>query len=182
MFSWLKTRRDLKHKAENIYASVVSQARRPEFYRELTVPDTLEGRYEMIALHMFLAHEHLRMQDAGTSELARTLTERFVTDMDDSMRETGIGDTSVPKKVKRAAAGLLERVTDYRTAAREGPANLATAIDRHVYEVDTTAEPSRQSRALADYAAACINRFAAQPPGRLEFADIAAFANAGAAT
>ena len=60
--------------------------------------------------------------------MGRCLTEAFVTDMDDSMREMAVGDMSVPRKVKKVAAGLRERALTYRAAAEQGEAGLAAAI------------------------------------------------------
>lgn len=126
MLNWLSKRADTTRKAEKLYGAVVAQARRPSFYRDFGVGDTLEGRFEMIVLHMFLILERLHTDAADVS---RALIERFVTDMDDCMRELGVGDLAVPKKVKRAAAALYGRADLYRRANAAGADALAAALE-----------------------------------------------------
>lgn len=117
MLSWLRTRNNDARKARELYGAVVTQARCPAFYRDYGIPDTMAGRYEMISAVLFQVLERLRVGGAATEELSRVALETFFTDVDDSMREIGIGDMSVPKKVKRAAQALGERCLAYRTAA-----------------------------------------------------------------
>lgn len=114
MLRWLRQRAETSRKAEELYGSVVAAARQPAFYGALGVPDTPEGRFELVALHLFLALEGLRGQGAAAEGLARRTIETFVIDMDDCMREMGVGDLTVPKKVKRAAAAFYERASVYR--------------------------------------------------------------------
>lgn len=130
--TWLKQRKILRETATELYGGVVTQARNPVFYAEMGIPDTLEGRYEMVALHLALVLERLRREgDAGVA-LSRATIETFVADMDGSMRELGVGDLTVPKKVKSAAAGLYARADAYRQALlqEEGAgAGVAGALD-----------------------------------------------------
>ncbi|CAA2141531.1 ubiquinol-cytochrome C chaperone family protein [Hyphomicrobium sp. ghe19] len=114
MLRWLRQRAETSRKAEELYGSVVAAARQPAFYGALGVPDTPEGRFELVALHLFLALEGLRGRGAAAEGLARRTIETFVIDMDDCMREMGVGDLTVPKKVKRAAAAFYERASVYR--------------------------------------------------------------------
>jgi len=116
MLSWWSADRAKRRKAQEIYGAVVAQARHPRFYACHGIPDTPEGRYEMIVLHLFLVLEHLRRAGSAHEELSRMLIETFVTDMDDAMRELGVGDLTVPRKVKAAAAGFYSRSGAYRTA------------------------------------------------------------------
>lgn len=132
MLNWLRTRALDRRKAEELYGAVVAQARDPAFYRALGVADRPEGRYEMIVLHLFLLLERLRADAPATTARAREVIEAFVTDMDDCLREAGVGDLSVPRKVKRAAAGLYERAAAYRAAlAHSDPAVLAARLTEH---------------------------------------------------
>jgi cytochrome b pre-mRNA-processing protein 3 len=140
MFEWWKLRRSEKQTATEIYGAIVSRARNPAFYRDCGVSDTPEGRYEAIVLIMSLVLERLgRLPGTPVKaplELQRLVIETFVTDMDDSMREMGVGDLSVPKKVKRAAAGLMERLEQYRTAlATADDALLRTALEANIPEL-----------------------------------------------
>lgn len=114
MLNWLKTRNDTALAAGRIYGAVVAQARTPAFYSEAGAKDTPEGRFELLILHLFLAAERIRLQGPDGQDLSRTLIEAFVTDMDDCMREMGVGDLTIPKRVKSAAATFYDRTGRYR--------------------------------------------------------------------
>ena len=129
MLAWLTGLPPSRRTAGELYGRVVAEARRPAFYAELGVPDTPEGRFELIALHLFLVLERLRRDGGAGEALSRHVLEAFVTDMDDCMREMGVGDLTVPKRVKRAAAGFYERAGNYRAALDSaGGDALAVAI------------------------------------------------------
>lgn len=133
MLGWFRRRGEAARKAEEIYGAVVAQARRPDFYESYGVPDTMRGRYEMLVLNLFLMLERMREDPADTTELSRLTLERFCADMDDCMREIGIGDLAVPKKVKRAAIGFYERAAVYRPAiAADDAPSLAGHLSRFV--------------------------------------------------
>lgn len=164
MFSWLTDKRTDKRTAEHVYGAVVAQARQPAFFTQHRVPDTPEGRYEMVVLNLFLVLDRLRTAGGTTQRVSRYLTERFVTDMDDSMRELGVGDLKVPKKVKRAAAGLYDRVQEYQAAmAAADDQALASAIQRNVFTPETTDPPTEPAMALADYMRRSRDAMADQP-------------------
>jgi cytochrome b pre-mRNA-processing protein 3 len=129
VLTWFRERFHVRTRATELYGAVVAQARDEMFYGVCGVNDTAEGRYELIVLHLFLLLERLRIEGKRGAPLARGLVEAFVTDMDDAMREMGVGDLSVPKKVRRAAAGLYERVAAYRAASEpEGEGELMGLI------------------------------------------------------
>lgn len=133
MLGWLTGRSAIERRASELYGRVVTSARQPAFYRDLGVADTPEGRFELIALHLFLAAERVK-RDRDGSAVAQRLIETFITDMDDCMREMGVGDLTVPKRVKRAAAGFYERAGAYREAlANNDDAPLVEAVTEHVY-------------------------------------------------
>lgn len=131
MLSWMKSRAQDRRTAIDFYGAIVAQARRPVFFADHGVLDTPEGRTAMIILLMFPLLDRLQAGDARDRRLARLLTETFVTDVDDSLREMGVGDLSVPKKVKRAAQALGERCLAYRSAAAAG-AEPVKALAREV--------------------------------------------------
>lgn len=135
MLSWFRARSANARKAKELYGAVVAMARHPQFYRDYGIPDTLNGRYEMIVLTLFQLLERLRVEGADAEELSRLTLEAFFTDMDDSMREIGVGDLSVSKKVKKAAAGFYERARAYRAALdQDDSAALTGALDRFIRE------------------------------------------------
>jgi cytochrome b pre-mRNA-processing protein 3 len=149
MLASLKTRAEMRRKAGEIYGVIVTQARQPDFYSVLGIADTPSGRYEMVVLHLFLVLEWLRTARSAAPALPRLLVEAFIADMDDSLREMGTGDLAVPKKVRRAAAGLYERSTDYKAALLAGDGlALAGALAKHAYAGGVV---NKASQALATY-------------------------------
>jgi len=148
MLRSLKARAQLRRKASHIYGAIVTQARQPDFYAKLGIPDTPAGRYEVVVLHLFLILERLGTPASPAEELPRALIEAFVSDMDDSVRELGTGDVAVGRKVRRAAAGLYERSRDYRMALAGDPQQLGRVLSRHVFGREGV---DWQSRALAAY-------------------------------
>jgi cytochrome b pre-mRNA-processing protein 3 len=133
MLAWLLQHTKLRASARELYGRVVTRAREPTFYAEWGVADTTEGRFEMVALHLVLALDRLACEGKAGRRLARALTEAFVTDMDDAMRELGIADLTVPRKVKRAAAALFDRYHDYGDAlGRPGVAELELVLQKNL--------------------------------------------------
>jgi cytochrome b pre-mRNA-processing protein 3 len=110
----------------------------------------------MVVIHLFLVLERLRGEDAEA--MAQGLVDAFVSDMDDSLRELGIGDVGVPRRVKRAAAGFYERSKDYRVALAAGGCALEVAVARHLA---ADASDGRLG-ALADYIRAAAASLAAR--------------------
>lgn len=133
MFTWIDARGRTGRTASNLYGSIVTQARRPAFYTDLGVPDSMEGRYGLLVLHLWVVVDRLARIGGDADRLSRALIEAFVTDMDDNMREIGVGDLSVPRKVKKAAAGLYDRAREYEQALEAGDeAGLADVVSRHM--------------------------------------------------
>lgn len=129
MLKWFRRHTDDAAKASELYGAVVAQARQPAFYVDYGVPDTQKGRYEMLVLVLFQVLERLKSSGESNQELSRMVLEALFTDVDDQMREIGIGDLSVPRKVKRAAAGFYERAVAYRQALE---ARDEQALARHM--------------------------------------------------
>lgn len=160
MLSWLFRRDDNKRRAADLYGAVVSLARRPALYESIGIADTPEGRYEALVLYMFLVLERLKAEGSRALDPSQALLEAFVTDMDDNMREMGVGDLSVPRKVKKAAAAFYDRAEVYRAASASGLEELAATLARFV--------PSRDGQALDAHALARdvteqVERLAATP-------------------
>jgi cytochrome b pre-mRNA-processing protein 3 len=122
-----------------LYNTVVAVARDPFFYRELAVPDTIEGRYEMIVLHVALLLRRLRDPQPvgrrrGRRGLAQAVVDYMAADLDRSMREIGVGDLSLARYMKNLGEGLYGRAAAYDAALDQGgAAMLATALLRNVY-------------------------------------------------
>ena len=91
---------------EAIYGMIVTQAREPLFYRDLGVPDTVNGRFDLLLLHLWLVLRRLKSVEAGTG-LSQALFDHFCEDMDDNLREMGVGDLAVPKRMEGLRRGVL---------------------------------------------------------------------------
>lgn len=167
--SWLGLGDSTRATARKLYGTVVAAARQPIIYTSCGVPDTAEGRYEIVVLHLFLVLERLNAAADPARSLVQPLIEAFITDMDDCMREMGVGDLTVPKKVKRAAAGLYERSAAYRTALAPG------ALSSSLAEVLAASIPGLgRADELAAYARVAAAHLKAAPAapmaeGRLSF-------------
>ncbi len=117
-----------------LYQSIVEQARQPDFYRVLGVADTLDGRFDMLLLHLSATIDRFRNPDRSVSETGQALFDLFVTDMDHNLRQMGIGDLSVPKKMKKIGQSFYGRFGAYTRA--EDRHALAAAIGRNVFPDD----------------------------------------------
>ena len=171
MLKWFKTRAENQRKADKLYGVIVARARCAHFYTRLGVSDTPEGRYEIVVLHLFLVLERLRDEPDIGQALPRLLVERFVSDMDDSLRELGTGDLSVPKKVRRAVAGLYERVTAYRPVVAAGDAKaLAHLIASYGFLAE---DVDWRSTGLARYTVKAMAKLARQDVGAISTGKIA---------
>ena len=118
---------------QTLYGAIVAAARQPKPYQDWGVPDTVDGRFEMLVLHLYLVLERLPT-DAET--LRQSLTDLFFADMDRSLREMGVGDLSVGKKVRKMAEAFYGRATAYTEASASGVDHLASALTRNVFDND----------------------------------------------
>lgn len=157
-----------------IYSALVDQARTPEFYTRLGVPDTVDGRFDLICLHAFLVIRRLQAEGGEAPVLAQKLFDTMFKDMDRNLREMGVGDLSVGKHVKRMAKAYYGRAAAYEHGMSAGREALESALRRNLYRLS---EPTdAQVRAVADYTVAQSERLTVQPfkdliEGRLGFAD-----------
>ena len=113
-----------------LYNAVVGQARAEHWYREGTVPDTVDGRFDMIATLLAIVMLRLEAEPAGGEPAAR-LAERFVDDMDGQLREIGIGDIIVGKHIGKMMSMLGGRLGAYREGLAAG--DIAPALVRNLY-------------------------------------------------
>jgi cytochrome b pre-mRNA-processing protein 3 len=114
--------------AAKLYGAIVAQARLPVFYQALAVPDTLEGRYLVLSVHLFAVLRRLQQQGAEAQALAQALSDRFSEDMETVLREIGVGDLSIPKKVRGLAASSAALFAAYADALPEGDAAIAAVM------------------------------------------------------
>jgi cytochrome b pre-mRNA-processing protein 3 len=119
---------------ETLYGAIVAQARHPIFYLEYGVPDTVNGRFEMLLLHVALLVDRLAAAPDPIRGTGQDVFDRFCQDMDDILRERGVSDVKVPKEMRRVASAFYGRQAAYREAlARPEPEPLLEAVRRNVY-------------------------------------------------
>ena len=118
---------------DRLYTGLVAASRDEALYRRLQVPDTFEGRFESLSLHACLLLRRLQDCPAPGPDIAQDLVDTIFTHFDRTLREMGVGDTSVPKRMKTLAEAFLGRSAAYRAAALSGEDALAAALARNVY-------------------------------------------------
>ena len=159
-----------------VYRRIVERAREPVFYTEWGVPDTLDGRFELLALHAFLVLRRLKRDHDVTEAFAQELFDTMFADLDRALREMGVGDLGVGRRVKEMAAGFYGRIVAYDKGLADGAA-LDAALRRNLYG---TAAPSEAQRAeAATYVLRQAAALEAQPlaallAGEVGFAPVAA--------
>lgn len=151
LLSRFLSRKDDRDYLRPLYESIVAAAREPHWYLEGDVADSLDGRFDMVALVLSLVLLRLESLEAPT-ESAR-LTELFIDDMDGQIRQIGFGDIVVGKQIGRMVGALGGRIAAYR-AGLGSEASLSEALVRNVYRgdapaVDALAYTEAQVRALS---------------------------------
>jgi len=147
--------------AYSLYGAIVAQARQPALYTEFAVPDTLDGRFDMIVLHGFLLFHRLKDETPEDRQVGQDVFDIFLKDMDGTLREMGVGDISVPKKLKKMAEAFFGRIRAYDEALMSGDrAKLVEAIERNVFP---DGAPAGAGERIADYVQASVVGLAAQP-------------------
>jgi len=142
-------RRRSRAAEHKIYCEIVAQARQPVFYTDFLVPDTIDGRFDLIVAHAVLYFRRMRGEGEEVAAFAQEVFDLFFQDMDASLREMGVSDTRVPKKVKVMGEAFYGRADAYIPAIEAGNvAELAEALGRNIYP--DAPEPVAQTR-LATY-------------------------------
>lgn len=147
-----------------LYSAAVEQARSPALYARLGAPDTVEGRFEMVALHVWLVMRRLR-GDAAAKKVSQCLFDAMFQNLDDSLRELGVGDLQVGKKIRKLAENFYGRIGAYEEAMKEDAAEneLAKALSRNIFE-QALAETGP---AFADYVRRANAKLENQPGARI---------------
>jgi cytochrome b pre-mRNA-processing protein 3 len=116
-----------------LYETIVAAARQPYFYSDLDVPDSPLGRYEMLSLHVFLFIRRIKGRGPALKAIGQEVTDEFFRDVDHSLRELGIGDSGVPKRMKKLARMFYGRIESYDKAlGNNDHEELAAALKRNV--------------------------------------------------
>ena len=142
---------------EAIYGMIVTQAREPLFYQGLYpglgVPDTVNGRFDLLLAHLWMVLRRLRQVEGGT-EAAQALFDHFCADMDANLREMGVGDLAVPKRMQAFGEAFYGRSAAYDLALTDSAEALAQAFCKNVLE----GRDIDNARRLAAYAQAAVAR------------------------
>jgi cytochrome b pre-mRNA-processing protein 3 len=149
----------------SLYALAVDQARMPGLYTELGAPDTVEGRFDTYSLHVVLLLDRLRGQGAEAADVSQVLFDAYVKDLDTALRELGVGDLSVGKKMRKLGEAFYGRGKSYEAAFAALPDTgpLEALLIRTVY----AGAPATTAPRLAGYVVAQRAALAAQPIERL---------------
>jgi cytochrome b pre-mRNA-processing protein 3 len=157
-----------------LYGAVVAQARSASFYTDYGVPDTVEGRFDLIVLHLVLLLRRLGQEAGQGTDLRRSLGQdlfdEFCRDMDANLREMGVGDLAVPKRMQRFAEAFYGRQSAYgeALAGMDGQA-FEKALARNIYQGREGGDVTR----LAQYARAVADDLGAQRDDALNRGDVA---------
>ena len=167
------SRKRPEEEAHALYSVVINQARQAFLFNDFSVPDTLDGRFDMISLHIFLVLRRLKAEADRTADLAQCLFDTMFADMDRSLREMGAGDLGVGRRVKVMATAFYGRLSAYEKAMANGNFDaLAEAILRNVFREDEAMRQDAQK--LSKYTNWIANALSEYPvddllKGRLTF-------------
>jgi cytochrome b pre-mRNA-processing protein 3 len=151
-----------KLKGQQLYDGVVTRAREPVFFRHFAVADTIDGRFDLVVLHAWLALSALKAN--GFQEEAQGLTDAIFVGFDEAMREQGAGDMGLGRKMKAFADAFFGRITAYEEAKDEN--EMAAALARNLWR---GADVDARARSLAAYVWKSRDNVKAGLPDRLDF-------------
>jgi cytochrome b pre-mRNA-processing protein 3 len=162
LLSFLSRGRDRSRQGAWIYNAIVEQSRRPEFYESFDVPDTLDGRFDLIVLHAGLYLPRLKAIRTEGNALAQAAFDQMFANLEVNLRELGVGDMGVPRRVKSMLSAFYGRAAAYDTALKEGDVSaLRAALLRNVYRGADVAQPKVD--ALSTYVRATHEALKAAP-------------------
>ena len=162
-----KSRAPPRGTIEAIYGMIVAQAREPLFYQRLGVPDTVNGRFDMVVLHLWMMLRRLRATPEGMAT-AQALFDHFCADLDDNLREMAVSDVAVPRRMKAFGEAFYGRSIAYDNALAAGGEGLAAALARNILNNENAAA----GRPVADYVRDAISRLDATEPSVLVSGDV----------
>lgn len=160
VFAALHRRRERRSAALAAYTRIVERARAPAFYVAWGVPDTLDGRFEVLALHVFLVLNRLKRETGEAAAFAQEVFDTMFADLDSALREMGAGDLGVGRHVQAMAKGLYGRIAAYERGLGDEAA-MTAALRRNLFGTSTAS--AAQLAAFSAYARRQIAALAAQP-------------------
>ena len=141
------------------YTAIMAQARKPDHYGAGAVPDSFDGRFDMLAIHVHLVLRRLRSDGVARDDIGQALFDMFFRDMDQAMREAGVGDLGVGKKIRKMAQAFYGRAAAYDEAlGKAAPASddaatrkaLSAVLQRNLYPDADDAADSEKLNILAE--------------------------------
>lgn len=163
----------IRDAAGDLYRALVEQSRTPEFYTSGGVPDSLDGRFDLVALHVALVIARLKRTEPALNDLAQTLFDEMVANLDVGLREAGVGDMGVGRRMKKLVSAFYGRAQAYDQAldqAEEGA--LVEALERNLFRAAAPAEDATARMVL--YVRSQFDHLRTQPDeaiclGRINF-------------
>ncbi len=150
---------------QQLYGLVVAQSREPQLYSGFGVPDTVMGRFDMLAMHVFLFVRRLRAEDDELAQdLGQEIFDLFVEDIDRALRQLGIGDTTVPKRKKRMVRSFYGQIEDFDKLLEDSDVD---GLARRAAARFFTEDGQQNARELGSYMLKCVRHLAAQPASDL---------------
>ncbi|MEN3349913.1 MAG: cytochrome b pre-mRNA-processing protein 3 [Bradyrhizobium sp.] len=146
-----KPRQPARSTIETIYGMIVTQAREPLFYRDLGVPDTVNGRFDLLLMHLWMVLRRLKSVEGGAGP-SQALFDHFCIDMDDNLREMGVGDLTVPKRMQAFGEAFYGRTAAYDLALTDSDEALAESFCKNILN----GQDIEKARELAAYARAAM--------------------------
>ena len=138
--------------AGDLYRSLISQSRSPQFYTSGGVADTLDGRFDLVALHVALVITRLKSAESPLTGLSQFLFDEMVTNFDVGLREAGVGDMGVGKRMKKLVQAFFGRAKAYEDAVRQATDDtLIQVLERNLFRGHDTAKLDALARTMADY-------------------------------
>ncbi len=138
MFKALFGRNSAKTDPHLLYGRVVARARATDLYERLGVPDTLDGRFEMMAMHVYLVLRRLRLDANDHKGFSQALFDTFIDDISAGLREAGVGDQTVPKRLQKMSRVFYGRVKawDADFEAEDAASRLNQTFKKNLYPDD----------------------------------------------
>jgi cytochrome b pre-mRNA-processing protein 3 len=159
VFTQLLAKSPTRKAAERLHAGAAAQARAEALYARMAAPDTVEGRFELLTLHVILLIDRLREGSDEALAVRQALFDAYISNLDGALREMGVGDLSVGKRMRKLGEAFYGRARACEAAFAALPDTrlLGDLLSRTVFDGAADAEPA----ALADYLRRCRDALAA---------------------
>ncbi len=146
IFGYFNRKRKNRTIVDELYRQLTEMARDPVYYAKLNVPDSVMGRFEMLSVVMVLFFRAARAAGPSVEALSQDIVDTFFLDIDHSIRELGVGDVSVPRRMKKLARMFYGRAQTYGEALDQNDVGgLAEALARNIYPSDNLKDSAGQS-------------------------------------